>query len=79
MNWDLCDHVALHGDGLINGERTVLSFSAQTRGLAEPSMSAFAGGRPATVDETLALRHPRESCGARGSNEGNGYSCTEFN
>lgn len=79
VNCGLYDHVALLGDGLINGERSVLSFSAQTRGLAELRMSAFAGGRTVTVDGYLGASPPEAVMWRARLKRGQGYSWTEFN
>jgi len=58
VNCGLYDHVALLGDGLIDGERSVLSFSAQARGPAELGVPAFAGGRTVTIDGYLGASPP---------------------
>jgi hypothetical protein len=79
VNCGLYDHVALLGDRLINGERSVLSFSAQTRGLAEMGVSAFAGGRAVTIDGYLGSQPPEWVIWRARLKFGQGYSWTEFN
>lgn len=79
VNCGLYDHVALLGDGLINDERSVLSFSAQTRGLAELGMSTFAGGRAVTIDGYLGSQPPEWVMLRARLKFGQGYSWTEFN
>lgn len=44
------DHVALLGDRRINGERSVISFSAKDGGFVEQPYSAFSLGRQVTSD-----------------------------
>jgi hypothetical protein len=58
VNCGFYDHVAMLGDGVINGERSVLSFAAGTHGLAEISLSAFAARRPINVDGYLSALPP---------------------
>jgi hypothetical protein len=50
VNHGLYDHVGLLGDQWINGERTVISFTATTGGLIEESFSQFSAGRQVTSD-----------------------------
>lgn len=79
VNCGFYDHVALLSDGLINGERGVLSFSAQTRGLAELGMSAFAGDRTVVIDGYLGALPPESVMWRARLKFGHGYSWTEFN
>ncbi len=58
VNCGLYNHVALMGSSTINGERTVLSFSARHRGLAEVPFSAFAENKQVTVDGYLGTLRP---------------------
>lgn len=49
VNHGLYDHVGLVGDYFIQGERSVLAFSAQAGGFVEQPFSDFANGRTVTV------------------------------
>lgn len=46
-------HVGLLGDRFMNGERSVLSFSAEAKGFVEEPFSVFSGGRPVVCDGYL--------------------------
>jgi hypothetical protein len=73
------DHVALIGDHISNGERTVLAFSAQANGLAEQLYSAFACGRRVTVDGYLGSLPPDIVMQRARLKHAQSYSWTEFN
>lgn len=75
----LHDHVAFLGDGVVDGERSVLSFSAQTAGPAELSMSAFAASRTVTVDGYLGGSTPEAVMPRARAKREQSYSWTEFN
>lgn len=73
------DHVALIGDHVVCGERTVLSFSAKAGGFVEEPYSAFASGRQVSIDGYLGGL-PTETVMQRARlKRGQRYSWTEFN
>lgn len=72
-------HVALLGDGVIQGERSVLAFSAQAGGFIEQPFSAFALGRSVTADGYLGGLPPASVMQRARLKQGQAYSWTEFN
>ncbi len=75
----LYDHVGMLGDRLINGERSVLAFSARAGGFEELALSSFAGGRvvtlggyPGNLPPKLVMQRAREK-------RGEAYSWLTFN
>lgn len=73
------DHVALVGDRVVRGERTVFSFSAKAGGIVEEPYSVFASGREVSIDGYLGGL-PSETVMQRARlKRGQGYSWTEFN
>ena len=72
-------HVALLGDGAIQGERSVLAFSAQAGGFVEQAFSAFARGRRVTADGYLGGLPPSTVMQRARSKQRQGYSWTNFN
>lgn len=79
VNCGLYDHVALLSDWPVNGERGVLSFSAQHGGLVEESISAFSARRNVTVDSYLGATPPAMVMQRARLKRGQAYSWTEFN
>ena len=72
-------HVALVGDGVIQGERSVLAFSAQAGGFVEQTFSAFAGGRKVTTDGYMGGLQPATVMQRARLKRGQLYSWTGFN
>ena len=79
VNCGLYDHVALMGSGTMNGERTVLSFSARHRGLAEVPFSAFAENKQVTVDGYLGTLSPDDVLKRAWLKRGQPYCLMTFN
>ena len=79
VNCGLYDHVALLSDWPVNGERGVLSFSAQHRGLVEESISAFSAGSPVTVDGYFGSTPPAAVMQRARLKHDQDYLWTEFN
>jgi hypothetical protein len=79
VNCGLYDHVALLSDWPINGERGVLSLSAQHGGLVEESISAFSARKTVTVDGYLGATPPAMVMQRARLKRGQAYSWTEFN
>jgi hypothetical protein len=52
------DHVAMLGDGAIDGERSVVAFSAQAGGFVEQSFTSFARGQEVIVEGYLGALPP---------------------
>src|ERR1700722_16489871 len=72
-------HVALMGDRIIHGERSVLSFAAQAGGFIEQPYSAFAHGREATVEGYLGNLAPRLVMRRAREARSKSYSWAHFN
>lgn len=79
VSHDLYDHVGLLSDRLIQGERSVLSFSAAADGLVEEPYSAFSAGRPVFSDGYLGHLPPEVVLQRARSKFGQVYSWTQFN
>lgn len=79
VNCGLYDHVAILSDWPVNGERGVLSFSAQYGGLGEESISAFSARRTVTVDGYLGTTPPETVMRRARLKHDQAYSWTEFN
>lgn len=79
VNDGLYDHVALTGDRIFNGERSVLAFSAQANGFVEQPYSAFARGRRVTIDGYLGGLLPEVVMQRARLKRGQAYSWTNFN
>ena len=79
VNCGLYDHLALMGDSMINGERTVLSFSARHQGLAEVPFSAFAENKQVKVDGHLGTLHPNVVLERARLKKGHPYCLMTFN
>lgn len=73
------DHVALIGDRLMNGERSVVAFSAKDGGLIEQSYSAFNLGRQVTSDGYLGQLPPAAVMQRARLKQGAPYSWLDFN
>jgi len=73
------DHVALIGDRLINGERSVLAFSAQAGGFVEQTYSAFAGESNVTINGYLGSLPPETVMQRARLKHGQAYSWINFN
>jgi hypothetical protein len=79
VNSGLYNHVALIGDRLIMGERSVLAFSAQAGGFVEQPYSAFAVGRAVGIDGYPG-RLPSQTVMQRARlKQGQAYSWMDFN
>jgi hypothetical protein len=72
-------HVALMGDLIIAGERSVLAFSPDAGGLIEQPFLAFARGRPVTRIGYLGTLPPASVMSRARMMQGTRYSWTEFN
>lgn len=79
VNCGFYDHVALLGDFMINGERGVLSFAANTQGLAEIGASAFAARRLVSVDGYLGGLPSGAVMQRARLKRGTAYSWLDFN
>ena len=76
---DWYHHVALVGDRLSGGERTVLAFSAEAKGFIEQPFSAFARERAVTVEGFLGSLAPEVVMQRARSTRGKPYSWIDFN
>lgn len=72
-------HVALLGDCVTQGERSVLAFSAQAGGFSEQPFSIFAKGRSVTVEGYLGGLPPAAVMRRARLKQGQAYSWTNFN
>lgn len=79
VNTGLYSHVGLLGDRFINGERSVLSFSAEAKGFVEEPFSAFSGGRPVVCDGYLGDLPPEGVMWRARQKAGQPYSWLDFN
>lgn len=79
VSYGLYDHVALLGDRLIQGERSVLAFSAKARGFTEQRFCAFADGRTVASDGFLGGLPPSSVMQRARSKQGEPYSWMDFN
>lgn len=79
VNRGLYDHVALLGEYVAYGDRNVLAFSAQARGIIEHPFSDFAGGRAVTVDGYLGNLPAEVVLQRARSLQGRAYSLLGFN
>jgi Lecithin retinol acyltransferase len=75
----LYDHVGMLGDHLINGERTVIAFSARAGGLEELPLSLFGGGRTVTLGDYPGALPPDAVMRRARSMQGQAYSWFTFN
>ena len=75
----LYSHVGLLGDRVINGERSVLSFSAEANGFVEEPVSAFSGGRSVACDGYLGNLPPAVVMWRARQKAGQPYSWLDFN
>lgn len=73
------DHVALISDRILQGERSVLTFSADAGGLSEQPYSTFAGRRPVIIDGYLGCLPPAIVMQRARLQQGRAYSWSEFN
>ena len=72
-------HVGLLGDRFINGERSVLSFSAEANGFIEEPFSAFSHGRPVVCDGYFGNLPPMIVMWRARLKAGHLYSWLDFN
>jgi len=79
VNHGWYDHVALIGDRILQGERSVLGFSAQVRGFVEQPYSAYASGRTVTIDGYFGVLPPEIVMKRARLKRGQAYSWTDFN
>lgn len=79
VNNGLYSHVGLLGDRFINGERSVLSFSAEAHGFNEEPFSAFSRGRPVVCDGYLGNLPPAIVMWRARMKAGQAYSWLSFN
>ena len=79
VNTGFYSHVGLLGDRFINGERSVLSFSAEAKGFVEEPFSVFSGGRPVVSDGYLGNLPPAIVMWRARQKVGQPYSWLEFN
>lgn len=79
VSHDWYHHVALLGDGVIQGEPSVLAFSAQAGGFTEQRFSVFARGRSVTADGYLGGLPPATVMQRARLKQGQAYSWTDFN
>jgi len=75
----LYDHVGMLGDRLINGERTVIAFSARAGGFEELPLSQFGDGRPVTLGDYPGSLPPAVVVQRARSRRGQAYSWITFN
>lgn len=75
----LYEHVGMLGDRLINGERTVIAFSARAGGFEEVPLSQFGGGRPVTLGDYPGGMPPAVVMQRARSRQGQAYSLFTFN
>lgn len=75
----LYDHVGILGDRLINGERTVIAFSARAGGFEEQPLSQFGGGRPVILGDYPGGMPPAVVMQRARSRQGQAYSWFTFN
>jgi hypothetical protein len=75
----LYDHVAMIGDRLIDGERSVMSFSAEAGGFIEQGFSQFSGGRAVQVVGYIGQLPPEIVMQRARMKRGQRYSLVNFN
>jgi len=73
------EHVGMLGDRLVNGERTVIAFSARAGGFEELPLSQFAGGRPVTLGDYPGCLPPGVVMQRARSRQRQAYSWFTFN